>query len=387
MVQPNPESFPEVVSGFGSVETLPDYVEDGLWPSALLVCGRRSFEESGAARIVEPLTRVTSVERWSEFEPNTAAGDLSQGLKTLRDTDPAVVIGVGGGSAMDLAKLICGFDGTTDAAALEAAIKSGRRLENRRRGLILIPTTSGTGSEATHFSTVYVGREKYSVAGAGLRPDAVILDPELSMSASSYQKATSGIDAVAQAIESLWAAAATATSRRFARRALRHLLPNIEAFVHDSSAENASPMSIGSHLAGRAIDISRTTASHALSYSITKKYGVSHGHAVGLTLGSFIEAHAEPSAGQLQPAIDADLHDRAMEDILGRLGASTGSGGRRRFRELMTSLDLAVDLSAVGIVTPEQRADVAASVNPERLGNNPIRFNEDELRALLDEAG
>lgn len=384
MAKPALEPPPELVYGMGTVETLPDIVEDGQWDSALLVCGKTSFEQSGAARVLDPLMRLAKVERWSEFEPNTASVDLSEGLRVLRQIDPDVVIGIGGGSAMDLAKLMCGFDGTADLAALESAIGSGRELESRRRALILVPTTSGTGSEATHFSTVYVGHEKYSVVGAGLRPDAVILDPELSMSASPYQKATSGIDAVSQAIESSWAVSATATSRRFARRALRYLLANIADFVNHPSAENASAMSVGSHLAGRAIDISRTTAAHALSYSITQKHGVSHGHAVALTLAAFIEAHAEAPTGKLQPGVDPDLHARVMQDISNRLGVSTGAEGSDRFRELMSSIGLAVRLSAVGIDTPEKRADIAAAVNPERLGNNPVAFDEAGLQAILD---
>lgn len=384
MVRSNPETCPELVSGPGSVETIPDMVEDGSWTSVLLVCGKHSFESSGAVRILDPLQRLVRVDRWSEFVPNTAAGDLLEGLKVLHAADPDVIIGIGGGSAMDLAKLLCGFDEITDVGTLESAITSGRRIEHRRRALILAPTTSGTGSEATHFSTVYIGQEKYSVAGEGLRADAVVLDPELSMSAPPYQKATSGIDAVAQAIESLWAVGATPASRRFARRALRHLLPNIEAFVHDASVENASAMSVGSHLAGRAIDISRTTAAHALSYAITQKYGVSHGHAVALTLGSFLESHADASPEQLQPGIDPGRHAQVMEEILGRLAAKSGVEARRRFRDLMTRLGLETGLSAVGIDSAERRDGVATSVNTERLGNNPVVFDQAELRDLLD---
>lgn len=384
MVQHLPATYPEIVSGLGAVETLPGIVKDGSWANVLLVCGKRSFETSGAARILDPLERVTGVERWSEFEPNTSVSDLFEGLQALLRTDPDLVVAVGGGSAMDLAKLMCGFDGTTDIETLQSAIGSGHRLAERRRGLILVPTTSGTGSEATHFSTVYVDQKKYSVAGDGLRPDTVILDPELSMSASAYQKATSGIDAVAQAIESLWAVAATPTSRRFARRALRYLMPNIEDFVNHGSTEDAAAMSMGSHLAGRAIDISRTTAAHALSYSLTQNHGVSHGHAVGLTLGALIEVHAGAAPEKLQPRLDPILHAQVVEDVLGYLGATSGADGGRRFRDLMSQLGLAVGLGAVDIDTPEALAEIAASVNPERLGNNPVIFNKRELLGLLE---
>lgn len=379
--------FPEIVSGFGSVTEIPGIVADGPWTSALLVCGKNSFEASGAARILGDLERVAKVERWSDFDPNASASDLTEGLNLLAGTDSDVVIGIGGGSAMDLAKLLVGYDGITDGPQLEAAISSGERLDTRNRGLVLAPTTSGSGSEATHFSTIYIGRDKYSAIGWGLRPDAVVLDPELTMSGSQYQKATSGIDAVAQAIESFWAAGATRASRRFARRALTYLLPSIEGFVHDPSAESATAMCTGSHLAGRAIDISRTTAAHALSYAITQNYGVSHGHAVALTLGGFLQAHAEAPNGALQPGIEPDQHEAVVGEILDRLGASNGAEARQTFLDLMKRLGLSTTLSEVGIATAEERAGIAASVNPERLGNNPVLFDEAGLAALLDQAG
>jgi alcohol dehydrogenase len=378
------QPFPEVVSGFGSVEAIPDLVADGLWNSVLLVCGKHSFEASGASRITSQLEAVADVERWSDFQPNAAASDLLEGLRLVDETDPDVVIGIGGGSAMDLAKLLCGFDGVTAGGELESAITSGQQLDARHRGLILVPTTSGSGSEATHFSTVYIGDDKYSAVGQGLRPDAVVLDPELTMSASAYQKATSGIDAVAQAIESMWAVTATNASRRFARRALRYLLPNIEEFVHDPSGETAAAMITGAHLAGRAIDTSRTTAAHALSYAITQGYGIPHGHAVALTLGRLLEAHAEAAPASLQADVDPDQHARVMTEILDRLGATNGAEARHAFLGLMKRLDLTTSLAEVGVATHDQRAGIAASVNPERLGNNPVSFDETELLALLE---
>src|SRR5690606_31263398 len=132
-------------------------------------------------------------------------------------------------------------------------------ITERSLSMILAPTTSGSGSEATRFAVVYIGSDKHSIAGDAMLPDAVILDPVLTMSASPYQRATSGIDAVAQATESLWAAGADDTSRTFARDALRVLIPALPRFVDSADGQAAADMAEGSHLAGRAIDISRTT--------------------------------------------------------------------------------------------------------------------------------
>lgn len=381
----------DVRYGVGAVLGTPQLVAERGARRVLLVCGGRSFEASGAARMLPELERRAVVRRWSEFAPNPDAADLARGLKIMESEAPDLVLGIGGGTAMDLAKLLCAFRGVTD---ISEAVRAGAPITLREPGLVLTPTTSGSGSEATHFAVVYLGDEKYSVAGPALRPDAVILDPALTVTGSRYQRATSGIDAVAQAIESLWAVGATAASRRWARHALGLLLPAIEAYVTDPAPDAAArAMAIGSHLAGRAIDISRTTAAHALSYGITKRYGVSHGHAVGLTLGAFLAAHDRPEPGVLRVdptghgelRVDAAGHAAAMAEIFSRLGAAGGRDARACWAALMRRLDLDPRLSAAGATTAADRAALAASVNAERLGNNPVSFTPAALAALVTE--
>src|SRR5690606_29812588 len=202
-------------------------------------------------------------------------------------------------------------------------------------------------------------------------------DPALTTSGSRYQRASSGIDAVAQAIESLWAVGATAASRRWARHALRLLLPAIEPFVHAPDDRSARAMVVGSHLAGRAIDISRTTGAHALPHALTKRYGLSHGHAGALTLRALIEAHDDRAPPRLR--VDRGVHARAMAEIRQRLGAADGRAARVAFEALVRRLGLDLSLAAVGARGPAARAALAAAVNPERLGNNPVAFTAGEL--------
>jgi alcohol dehydrogenase len=379
----------DVRYGEGAVARTPEVVAATGARRVLLVCGASSFEASGAAAMLPDLARVARVRRWSDFAPNPDAADLLAGLRLVDECQPDLVLGVGGGSAMDMAKLLAGFAGTVDGGRLRAAIRSGDRITARAAGLVLASTTSGSGSEATHFAVVYLGADKFSVAGPALRPDVVILDPALTVSGSAYQRATSGIDAVAQAVESLWAVAATAASRRWAGHALRLLLPAIERHVQAPGGDATKAMAIGSHLAGRAIDISRTTAAHALSYRITKRYGVSHGHAVALTLGAFIEAHDGAPADRLR--VDPRVHAAVMAGIAGRLGAPDGrhaldrQGARAAFQALLRRLGLETSLSAVGARTPGERAELAAAVNAERLGNNPVAFTGAELTRLIQE--
>ncbi|MFI6596454.1 phosphonoacetaldehyde reductase [Nonomuraea sp. NPDC050536] len=372
--------------GSGAIQRLPELVRSWGARRVLLVCGGHSFEASGADRVLAPLTQVAQVRRWSGFSPNPDAADLIEGLAIAADLDPDVIVGVGGGSTLDMAKLLCAFPGVTDADKLAHAIREGRPAPVRDRRLVLAPTTSGSGSEATHFAVVYIGSEKYSVGGEAMRPDAVLLDPDLTVSGTAYQRAASGLDAVAQAIESLWASGATDDSRRYARRALRVLMPAIEDFVRAPSAGAARAMAIGSHLAGRAIDISRTTAAHALSYGITKRYGVSHGHAVALTLGAFIGAHGEADEGRLQPGVTIGAHTAALSTIVDSLGATSHGQAGRRWTELGDRLGLPMRLAEIGVDTPDQLRRLASAANAQRMSNNPVRFTTEELTDLMRRA-
>jgi alcohol dehydrogenase class IV len=250
--------------------------------------------------------------------------------------------------------------------------------------LVLAPTTSGSGSEATHFAVVYIGENKFSIAGPGLLPDEVILDPVLTLSASAYQRATSGIDALAQAVESRWAVGATAQSRAFADQAMPVLVEALPRFVHEPNSASAYDMAMGSHLAGRAIDISKTTAAHALAYGITKGYGVSHGHAVALSLGEFIKAHGDAADEQLQAAVSPADHRAALESICRSFGVDSTADAAKAFHNLAESIGLTMDLTQVGITSESELSQLTLGVNLERLGNNPVNFRDSaELKHVI----
>ena len=125
-------------------------------------------------------------------------------------------------------------------------------------------------------------------------------------------------------------------------------MPSIRSFVTAPDETSARSMAIGSHLAGRAIDVSKTTAAHAVSYRITKRFGVSHGHAVALTLGAFLDVHADADASALQPSIGFDDHRAAMEEVCRRLGVTATSPDRRRLARCSDDLGLPSRLGAVG---------------------------------------
>lgn len=376
-----------VLAGPGAIERLPDLVQQRGASHVVLVCGKRSFEASGAARVLPALQERARVTRFDDFSPNTDADDLARALQLTVGDPPDLILGVGGGSAMDLSKLLAAYQGRTGVDEVRAAIRSGERITARDADLVLVPTTAGSGSEATHFAVVYIGHDKFSIAGPAMLPDQVVLDPDLPRSGSAHQRATSGIDAVCQAAESLWAVGGTPESREFARAGLELLLAHLSGFVADAASEHAIGVTHGAHLAGRAINVSKTTAPHAMSYGITKRHGIPHGHAVALTFGPWMLRHVDATADQLRDGVDASTHRAAIADLLGAFGATDGRQARDRFTQLLRDIGLEPSLTALGVTDDEERVALASTVNAERLGNDPLAATTDDLVATLRDAG
>jgi alcohol dehydrogenase class IV len=234
----------------------------------------------------------------------------------------------------------------------------------------------------THFATVYVGTTKHSVAGAALLPDRIVLDPALAMTGSRYQRASSGIDALAQGIESLWSVGGDARSRDDADAAIRLMMPTLLAFADAPDREAASAMARGSQRAGDAINRSRTTLPHALSYAITQQVGLPHGHAVAHTLPAILGNHLAASDDAIVGVTPSE-HRRTMERLVDALGASGPDDAVARVERLVRDLGLR-DPATSGHAAIVARVDqLAASVDPVRMHNNPVRFTPDALRALV----
>jgi alcohol dehydrogenase class IV len=248
--------------------------------------------------------------------------------------------------------------------------------------LIAIPTTAGTGSEATHFAVVYVDGVKYSLAATELLPDIAIVDPDLVDTLPRHLAACSGFDALCQGIESYWALGATPQSREYAAEAVRMIVGSIVESVNEANEHNRSEMMCAANLAGKAINISKTTAPHALSYKITAMTGLPHGHAVAMTLGHFFEIN-ESYLGSSEWDSDGSLSYvlNSVYELLGVDGASSALG---YWKDLMEKCGLESDVARVGVDSRERTLEVVGSVNVERLRNHPVPVSFEDLVGVFD---
>ena len=155
--------------------------------------------------------------------------------------------------------------------------------------LAVIPTTAGSGAEVTSNAVIYVDGIKHSFESQLLIPDNFFLVPEFLISAPEKIKASAGFDAIAQALESLISKKSNEESVEFSLKSLRVSVKSYISFLENPNLKNATEMAIASNFAGKAINISKTTAPHATSYPFTSIYNISHGHAVGLFFERFLD--------------------------------------------------------------------------------------------------
>ena len=350
----------------GSLSELKKLIADNKWHSILLFCSERSLKKH--RKQFDEYLRGCDVCYHTTINPNPTAEDVSAAVSCgYKHAD--AIIAFGGGSAIDLAKLYrAAVDNSID---IRSYFSSNTPLV-RKTPLVAIPTTAGTGSEATRFAVVYIDGSKYSLDAPAVMPDYALVDSELMADAPAYLKASCGMDAMAQAIEGFWAQGATKDSDIYALRAIELCRDHLVDFATSTKIEAATSMAEASYLAGKCISITRTTAAHALSYKITQDYGIPHGHAVALSLPGLAELHYKNAEETSQ------LHTK-MRTLAKLLGVQNGEF-RKWFSELYSRIGLIYSTNELSI-SPIHK--IAAAVNPDRLANNPLKLTQSELQSVF----
>jgi len=250
--------------------------------------------------------------------------------------------------------------------------------------LVAIPTTSGSGSESTHFAVVYIGDEKYSLADSCLLPDEIVLDGNLTLSATKYQKSCNVLDALSQSIESAWAVSSTNESQTISFAALKLCFANFLEFVNTVDNKVAAQAMIeAANLAGQAINITKTTSAHAWSYGLTKRYGIPHGHAVWVTLPKIFEIHATSHANLIGDPRGLKHLEPVMAKLMGILNIAAKRDIGIKFENMLTSIDIKADIVIDLEIPRKGRLALSSNVNKERMGNNPVMFSQSHIDEIF----
>ncbi|HEY1721950.1 MAG TPA: iron-containing alcohol dehydrogenase [Magnetospirillaceae bacterium] len=373
-----------IVFGEGSVARLGEIAAAQLGRRIVLVTDPGLLK----AGVIEPALKSLAeakieVSVYSDVEADPPEHVIEGAAAAARAFKAEAVIGLGGGSSMDTAKLVAllatGREKLGDIYGIGNA--KGPRLP-----LLLAPTTAGTGSEVTPISIVTTGgAEKKGVVSPIILPDIALLDPDLTIGLPPHVTAATGVDAMVHAIEAYASASPNnnPVSRALAQEALRLLGGSIERAVAVGSDKKArGDMLLGAMLAGQAFANSPVAAVHALAYPIGGHYHVPHGLSNALMLSHVLRFNAETAAmayTEIAPCAFPELAElgsqaRAMALAEKLAALSTRIGLQQRLR------DVGIPADAV----PMLAAD--AMKQTRLLVNNPRTVTEKDALRLYEAA-
>ncbi len=307
---------------------------------------------------------------FTDFSSNPKWQEVVKGIELYNSERCEAIISIGGGSAIDVAKCIKLY--AKSAPNVSAIPKEHNNTEIIH---VSVPTTAGTGSESTKYAAVYLNGEKQSVHSELIIPEIAILDAGELASLPLYQRKCTLLDALCQAIESYWSVSSTDESRSLSKQAIFGIMKNKDKYLSASDFETDLEILRASNLAGRAINITATTACHAMSYKLTSLYGFPHGHSVALTLAEVFEYMEKSDTVSDKRGIEF-LRLR-LRELSGMLGAIDSLDAAEKFREMLKNMEMAKPT-----ITPEQLEILVDSVNVERLSNNPVALDREALKAI-----
>lgn len=331
-------------------------------PQRVLVVSDPFFFENGTAEQVAKATGAERTQIFSKVKPDPSVALAAEGTAFLKAFDPDLVVALGGGSAMDLAKAMVYFSGT--AAPLAA-----------------VPTTSGSGSEVTDFAILTHENVKHPLVDPRLRPDLAVLDEALVEGLPGALVADGGYDAVSHALEAIAATASGAVTDALATAAFCDLLNHLPAsFRKDMSAR--LPVHRAATMAGLAFTQSGLGMCHALSHSLGGMFHVPHGRLNAVLLPAVVGANT-PWATEKY----ATLARRAG------LGGSSDTMATRNLKNalirLRRELKLPQTLPEAGIdprlLQEKMDAIIAAALEDPCCHTNPRPVDGEVLRGVLQE--
>lgn len=370
----------KIVAGAGSVGQIANIVTDydvknvviitdqGVWNSGLVNEPKNLLEAAGINVYIINDT---------PSEPTVDQVDAI--WQTAKAFDCQMIVGIGGGSAIDTAKIVAAL--FTNGVALRDLVKGRAQIKRRGIPTLMIPTTAGTGAEATPNAIVLLPEEelKVGIVSEKMLPDCVILDPKLTVNLPKHITANTGMDALCHAIECYISKKANPISDTFALKAITLISRSIRtAYNNGHDLQAREDMLLGAMFGGISIATSSTTAVHALSYPLGGKYHIPHGLSNAILLPDVMKFNldvCEEKFKDIAVAMEIDVKDcttrQAAEKMIDNLYS------------LIEDLNVKCDLRAKGINEEALDDMVEAAAKVTRLlNNNPKAVTKSDIREI-----
>ncbi|MDF2566152.1 MAG: alcohol dehydrogenase [Massilibacillus sp.] len=370
----------KIVAGAGCIEQIKDIVEDfeaknvvvitdqGVWQTGLIDKPKKILEAAGV-----------NVHIINDTPPEPALEQVNAIFNAAKNFECQMIIGIGGGSSMDTAKLVSLL--LTNDVTLYDLVKGKTKFKRRGVPTLMIPTTAGTGSEATPNAIVLVPEEelKVGIVSEKMVCDCVILDPEMTVGLPKHITANTGMDALCHAIECYISKKANPFSDTFALKAINLISRSIRTAYNDGKNLQArEDMLLGATFGGISIATSSTTAVHALSYPLGGKYHIPHGLSNAILLPDVMKFNLD--------VCEEKFKDIAVAMELDLTGCTTKQAAEKMIENLYSMIEdmnVKCDLREKGINEDvlDDLIDAAAKVT-RLLDNNPKVVTKEDMRAI-----
>ncbi|MDO5352632.1 MAG: phosphonoacetaldehyde reductase [Succinatimonas sp.] len=302
---------------------------------------------------------------------NPTIDDLFDTYLKTKNFNADLIIGVGGGSILDVTKSLCTLKGLEIKNVDELRdIIINKSFANSKTPWIGIPTTAGTGSEVTCWATIWDPNQeaKRSVESKDNYAKFALVDPSLTKNIPVSLGVSSALDALAHAIEAYWAKATNVVSRAHAIAAIKIIKNNLNDLLDGKNTAHEA-MAKGSMLAGLAFSNTKTTACHSISYPLTMHYNIPHGVAVSMLLGEVFK-------------LNFNYIDDS-KNLLDALGVNSPDELKEFIKDIMTKANIKNKLSLWGAKETDIEKLVPLCITKGRADNNPCELTNENLKEIL----
>lgn len=359
-------------------------------PKVFLVSGRESLKKSGYLEKITANLENSNIDleihNKATQEPTTSM--LNKGKADLIKSACDIIVGIGGGSVMDTAKGIAGL--VTNGGIVEDYL-AGKEFIKPALPFILIPTTSGTGSEITNNAVIKDKKTRIKKSIRGLWSNLALLDPEITLSLPKKFTAYPGADALVQAIESLVSKSSNFISDLFAREAITLLGKNLPLVVDDlSNIDLREKMMLGSLMDALSFANGKLGAVHGFAHPIGIKFDIPHGLICGLllpyvmdynlTIENVVEKYAWMGDTFYQQKILSDYGECSREIPINQLGKARWA--IEKIKDILSYINIPIHLNEIGI-QEKDIDDIIKDTTGSSLANNPRNTDKSSLKEIL----
>lgn len=360
----------KIYFGTDEIEKLPEIIESLGYKKGVLVCSATLRKNGVAQKLVEN-SNGKLVDFFDDIRPNPTTGNVNNCVRVLREHDADFAVALGGGSPMDCCKAACAIAKGDDK--IESYHTGGKPInKDEVIPMIAITTTSGTGSEITNIS-VLTDTDKGIKAPMNdplMYPKVAIIDPRLTLTVPPKVTASTGLDVLAHALESVWTVLHQPICESCSVTATKLVFEWLyKAYCEPDNLDAREKMAEASIIAGVAFSNPRTAGSHACSFPLTNLYKVPHGEACAMTLDFFCHYNAEAEDGHLnkfaQKCGFTDAHQ--MADAI---------------TDLKKKMGMACTLTEIGVKTDEEIEKLTQMSMTPLMERNIIKLSYDDIKKM-----